>query len=359
MSITNFILWNVNPEIPFINQLYPIRWYGLLFAIAFIVGQKILHGFFKKDNIDEKLLDSLTLYSVIGIVVGARLGHCLFYDFHYYFIENPLEILKIWQGGLASHGGGIGIVTALILFYRKNSTSFKSPMRILDRIALAIAIGGCFVRFGNLTNSEIIGKPSDAPWAFVFSKNSELQLEDYYDEIEDISIQKEGKDTVIQGMTHHQLQMKIDLNSAAFESSNEQETFIKKYVFGYLNGLPSADKHLLLTNTNPVILGDGSYLFTCYGIPRHPAQLYESMTCLILFMLMLLLFKKYNSNPPEGLPFGLFCTYIFILRFFYEFLKENQVAMEDALPINMGQILSIPLVVLGVFFIVRSLKQSK
>jgi len=170
-----FVTWDVNPEllslenIPIIGEL-SIRYYGVLFAAAFVFGYLIFMRIFKTEGISIEVLDRLTLYMVIGTVIGARLGHVFFYQPDYY-LSHPHEILYIWHGGLASHGAAIGILIALYLFVRKEK---KPYIWILDRISIAVALSGFFIRMGNLMNSEIYGTETDLPWGFVFVRNNEI-----------------------------------------------------------------------------------------------------------------------------------------------------------------------------------------
>jgi phosphatidylglycerol---prolipoprotein diacylglyceryl transferase len=160
------IVWNVNPEIFSLGPL-SIRYYGVLWALSFLLGYLIFERFVKKEGLPEGYLDSLTMYMVIGTIVGARLGHCLFYEPAYY-LSNPLEILKVWQGGLASHGAAVGIIVSLYLFSKKT----KRPIvYILDRIVITVALAGVLIRLGNLFNHEIYGNPTTQPWAFKFITN--------------------------------------------------------------------------------------------------------------------------------------------------------------------------------------------
>ncbi|MFA6570885.1 MAG: prolipoprotein diacylglyceryl transferase [Bacteroidota bacterium] len=257
------IYWNVRPEI-FSLGVITVRWYGLLFTLGFVIGYIIMQVFFKKEEKDLKYLDALTVYMLIGTVVGARLGHCLFYSPGYY-LSHPIEILKVWEGGLASHGAGIGILLALWLFSRKYKEF--SMLWILDRIAVVVALAGSFIRLGNFMNSEIIGKPSNLPWAVVFER--------------------------------------VDL------------------------------------------------------IPRHPAQLYESFAYLSIFILLITIYFVQKAKFPDGYIFGLFLTLVFGIRFLLEFLKESQVSFESTLPIDMGQILSIPFIAAGIFLFYRASKKKK
>jgi len=160
--------WDVNPEIFRIGS-FAVRWYGLLFASSFLFGYIIMKKIFDNEGLGIEVLDRLTIYMAVGVIVGARLGHCLFYEPSYY-LSNPVEILKIWHGGLASHGAAIGILIALWLFVRKER---KDYTWIIDRIAIVVALSGFFIRMGNLMNSEIYGMETTVPWGFVFLRNGE------------------------------------------------------------------------------------------------------------------------------------------------------------------------------------------
>ena len=158
--------WNADPEIFSIGPV-TLRWYGLLFALGFLLGLFMVRRMFLAENAPEEWLDKCFMYMVVGTVVGARLGHVFFYDWDYYS-QNLIEIPMVWKGGLASHGGAIGIITALWLFSR--SVSKKSVLWIMDKVAAPTALAGCFIRLGNLMNSEILGKPTDSEWAFIFTR---------------------------------------------------------------------------------------------------------------------------------------------------------------------------------------------
>jgi prolipoprotein diacylglyceryl transferase len=162
------ITWSADPEIFRVGS-FAVRWYGVLFALGFVFGYFIIQRFFRKEGIPIKLLDQLTTTMVIATVVGARLGHCLFYEPEYY-LANPVEILKVWEGGLASHGAAIGILFAIWLFARRNKLSF---WWVIDRIAVVTALAGFFIRMGNLMNSEIFGKPTSLPWGFIYKNASD------------------------------------------------------------------------------------------------------------------------------------------------------------------------------------------
>jgi prolipoprotein diacylglyceryl transferase len=158
-------VWSVSP-VAFSFASLHIYWYGILFAAAILSGLEFMKWVFRIEKKDVALLDSMFLYIVVGIVVGARLGHCLFYDPAYY-LANPLKILALWEGGLASHGGGLGVIIALQLYVRKYKLDF---LWLLDRVAIPTALFGFFVRMGNFMNSEIVGHETQLPWAIIFTK---------------------------------------------------------------------------------------------------------------------------------------------------------------------------------------------
>lgn len=255
------IYWDVSPEIFSIGPI-TIRWYGLLFAMSFIVGYQIMMVIFKRENRSEHDLNDLVWYMILGTVIGARLGHCFFYNPDYY-LAHPLEIIQVWKGGLASHGAAIGILTALYLFVsKKKNFSF---LWIVDRIVITVALSGFFIRMGNLFNSEIIGKPTNGKWGVIF--------------------------------------VSVD------------------------------------------------------NIPRHPAQFYESVAYLLIFIFLLSLYFKLNAKFKNGLLTGLFLILIFGFRFFVEFFKEIQSMFEQSMFLNMGQLLSIPFVIIGIFLLIRKDKK--
>lgn len=272
--ILNYITWNPSPEIftiPGIN--WPVRWYGLMWAMAFIASHFIMNRIYRKEGRTDLQLDTLTLYIILGTIIGARLGHCLFYGpwFDEYnevgmlmnegYLSHPLNILKVYEGGLASHGGALGIIIAMILYCRKTKESW---LWLFDRLVVVVPLAAVFIRLGNLINSEIIGHVTNVPWAFIFTQ----------------------------------------------EDQN----------------------------------------------PRHPAQLYEAIYCLLLFFFMYWFWKNKRDTVGPGFMFGLLCVLLFIERFADEFLKENQVAFEGDLPINMGQILSLPFIAVGIYMMMRSRK---
>jgi prolipoprotein diacylglyceryl transferase len=166
LNVLNYIIWDINPDIftiPIIN--HPVRWYGLFFALAFLISQQIMYFIYKREGRPVTEIDTLTVYMVVATIVGARLGHVLFYD-PIHFFQNPHKIIMIWEGGLASHGGVIGILIAIYLFARKTNVGY---LWALDRISIVAALTFSMIRLGNLMNSEMIGTPTNLPWGFIFT----------------------------------------------------------------------------------------------------------------------------------------------------------------------------------------------
>lgn len=164
----DYFVWNINPVLLDL-KIVQVRWYGLLFALAFLSGFYLMTKICEKEKKDLNL-DNLLIYIVLGTIIGARLGHCLFYE-PLYYLSNPVKILAVWEGGLASHGGGIGVLTALYLFVRKNNESF---LWLVDRLSIPTALAGAFIRTGNFFNSEITGIKTSVPWAVVFTRNDNI-----------------------------------------------------------------------------------------------------------------------------------------------------------------------------------------
>lgn len=273
------IPWNVNPIIAKLGT-FELRWYGLLFASGFLIGFQIMTHVFKKEHKPQKDLDSLLLVMITATVIGARVGHFFFYEFDS-FLQNPgkflIDMVTPPYSGLASHGFLIGALIALFLYSRKHKD--QPFLWVTDRIVITAALGGAFIRLGNLMNHEILGKPSDVPWAFRFNKLS--------------------------------------------------------------------------------INVDGSLKMTPEAFTRHPAQLYEALSCLVLCGLLFYLWNRFKEKTPHGLLLGISLIWVFTLRFFYEFLKENQEAFENSMALNMGQILSIPAVLLGIGMLIYAFNKGK
>ena len=260
--ILSYVHWNPDPEIINVFGL-SIRYYGLFFAGGLILCIYILGWIYKRENIPSVYLDKLTMYCIIGIIAGARLGHCLFYEPAYY-ISNPLEILKIWEGGLASHGGVLGLLIAMYIYSRRT----KHPMiDTADLITVVAGLEFAFIRLGNFMNSEIIGMSTTKPWGVIFER--------------------------------------VD------------------------------------------------------SIPRHPTQLYEAISYFIIFAALMILYKKGRDRLKNGFFFGFGSALFFTARFIIEFVKEDQVGFEEGMTLNMGQLLSIPFILIGIGFMIYGLRRPR
>jgi prolipoprotein diacylglyceryl transferase len=277
--------WTVSSQL--IEGYQTPNLYGLLFVSGLIIGYFVIKRMFKYEHVPEMVLDKLLIYVVMATIIGARLGHVIFYGpwWNTYgpdgktvveqgYFDNPLSIFKVWEGGLASHGAAIMILLTLYYFSRKIA---KRPMFwILDRIVAPIAIAGCCIRLGNLVNHEIIGIPTDLPWGFKFM--------------------------------------------------NEEQKY----------------------------LVNGEHVY------RHPAQLYEAITYIFTFSVLLYMYWKTKAKEMPGRIFGAFMVLIWLARFLIEFIKEGQSSFDEAQPLfNTGQLLSIPFVLIGVYLLVRKVPQKE
>lgn len=343
-----FILWDIAPQVLSFLDIGGIRWYGLLFASGFLLGQIIISHIYKTENQPASDVDAITFYMVAATVIGARLGHCLFYEPEYY-LAHPLEILMVWQGGLASHGATIGILLGIFLYSRSRTSRGQSYLWTLDRIVIVVALGGSLIRLGNLMNSEIVGKPTALPWAMVYAYPTEnLILNRYAEFMDEVRFEPTGKTQALNGIEMPVFNLILTANKAAKDTSNSGH-FIEYAMLDDLSKFSQFTENFALTKqanfskTNVV----GEYSAQVIGITRHPAQLYEAITTFLLFVLLFYLWDRQKSQVPEGSLFGLFVLICFGLRFCYEFLKENQVAFEEGMSLNMGQWLSLPLIPLG------------
>lgn len=332
------------------------RWYGLLFAGAFAFGQMVILRMFRAEGKPDKDVEAITIYMLVAVVLGARLGHCLLYEPEYY-LSHPLEILKVWKGGLASHGAAAGILAAIWLYSYQRRADGQTYLWVLDRIVITVALGGALIRMGNLMNSEIIGRPTDVPWAFIFAHSgTEAITATAPDAITFVKYHDTGRELVNEGGDHFRvLDTEIGLKQRFLDPIQRQDLAARQIPF-VLEHSEEASEHFRPAEApiNPRLTESGINVDLA-AVPRHPAQLYESLSTFATFLLLFFLWNKMKSNTPQGLLFGIFCILNFGLRFCYEFLKENQVEFEDELFLNMGQILSIPLVIVGIIALVRSL----
>lgn len=277
----DFITWNVDPELFSIGKL-TVRWYGLLWALGIWFALLIEQKLYKNEKLPEEWSDKLFIYMVIGVIVGARLGHCFFYEWHLLpqpveflgmtfrygnpYLTHPWKLLYIWQGGLSSHGGALGLMIAA---YFLNKNVFKKGyIWIFDRLVIGVCICGACIRLGNLMNSEIYGNPTTMPWGFLFVRNGET-------------------------------------------------------------------------------------------LPCHPTQIYEMLYCLITFGIVWWMYWKKQAYKTNGLIFGVFLLCVFGTRFLLEFIKLDQEPFESNMFLNMGQWLSVPFIVWGIWLLIRAARQKR
>lgn len=276
MDILLSVTWDVDPTL-FTILGREIRWYGLFWVIGLIVAVYIVQNIFKREDLPEKWFDSLFVYMIVGIIAGARLGHCLFYEPAYY-LANPIKILYVWEGGLASHGGVLGIIIAVWMYSRK--VTKLSMLWTLDRVMVPTGFTAAMIRLGNLMNHEIYGGPTDQPWGFRFITNL----------------------------------------------------------------------HQWMQGADPI-----------YSQPSHPTQIYEALVYLVVFAITMHLYWRTDAKDRKGLITGVGVLIIFVFRFFVEFIKNVQVDAEDVMRMKtgliLGQWLSIPFILWGIWLIVNALRQ--
>ena len=346
-----FVNWQVNPDIFKIGE-FAVRWYGLFFVFSFYFGYLIFHKIFKKEGLNIELLDKLTMYMLIATIVGARLGHCLFYQPDYY-LKNPIEIFKVWHGGLASHGAAIGILFAIWLFVRK--TKEVNYMWVVDRIVIVVALAGFFIRMGNLMNSEIVGKETDMKSGFVFPRNTDDQSYPVF-----YALWNHGNINIKwQKTSNLDMFYEVDksYDSRKWEKVGElklSESDRKQNNFSII------DKNILKTPLWYKLKVNGSDIgLGLKFIPRSPTQIYEAVSYLALFFLLIGLYYKKGKELKPGYLFGIFLVVLFSIRFLIEFLKEVQVDFEHKLSLNMGQLLSIPFILVGIALLIWINREQK
>lgn len=296
----DFVTWNVDPILIHIGD-GGIRWYGLLWAIGIYICYLIELKMYKHENCPPEWIDKLFMWMVIGLIIGARVGHCWFYEWHDVtlpgmkaycqymgistdpvqifgwtinyrnpYIEHPLKLLKIWEGGLSSHGGALGLLTAAWLLnkkvFSKEPKFHTSLLWIMDRLVVGVCVTATLIRLGNLMNSEIYGTPTDLPWGFIFVRDGQT-------------------------------------------------------------------------------------------VPCHPTQIYEMLYCIVAFVVTWLMYWKGKAYKREGLLLGVFLEIIFFTRFMLEFIKNDQELFEADHLLNMGQLLSLPFVIWGIYLIIRAYKR--
>lgn len=347
------IVWNVGTGvIPGFDR--PNK-YALLFITGIILGYYVVKRIYNREKVDVKELDSLLVWVVVATIVGARLGQVFFYDWDYYR-ENPGEIIAVWKGGLASHGAAIGIIVALILF--RYFSSKRPVLWTLDRAVIAIALAGCFIRVGNLMNSEIKGMPSDGVMNMVFVKNYEKKLMGYLGEDIDVTYKATGEDSLYNGVKHPEYEVTVTLP----EANNKA---ITNYIMSEANSGYQSDYEILGMNKDKLagntdgLIQENKFTIYMYLIPRMPTQIIEAIGYLLIFFALFALYWKTNAGDLRGFIFGSFLILVFGFRFIVESFKEGQADRDFENSLNTGALLSIPFVLAGLYFIIVNAKKLK
>jgi prolipoprotein diacylglyceryltransferase len=358
-SFLSYIVWDPSPTV--FDGFDRLRWYSLLFAAGFIISQQFMVHFFRKEGKDVNTVDKLTIYMVLATIIGARLGHVLFYEPAKY-LSNPLDILKIWEGGLASHGAAISIPLAIWLYAKR--TPGQRYLWILDRIVIVTALTGCLIRTGNLMNSEISGKDTGTDSGIVYARDTEDLLASLRVPIESIEAYKPtDREAEQQGTGIVPVNFELLISKGNY-SKEELQAILSQDIKYALTQFNSSKEFLAESVETPLQFDlkeqATNYLVTVktFGRVKYPTQVFEAASYLLIFFLLLGLWMKYTSRLPDGLLVGLFFILVFGARFFWEFFKAVQVDFEQSMQLNMGQLLSIPLVTLGLILVIRALKMG-
>lgn len=359
MSILNFIIWTFDPAIFTIPGTdYAPRWYGVLFALGFILSQQVFLWIFKKEGRPEKDVERITTYMVVATIVGARLGHCLFYNPAYY-LSHPIEILKVWEGGLASHGGAIGILVAIYLFCRKYKYRY---LWVLDRLVIVVALTGAMIRTGNLFNSEMEGTLTNSNIGIVYARATYDVLNYDEERIEEVSIVQGGEMQSDQpGIVPVTARIKFKKGE---KPELSDKNFLENQIKNTLDRYTEVRQHIDFGEgplSYKIYSENGSNVVDIYalGKVRHAAQLYEAGYCIALMLLLFWLWLRKRNSLPQGFNFALFMIILWAARFVDEFFKMPQEAFEENMALNMGQILSIPLTFAGFILMILVYRGSR
>lgn len=327
------MIWNFDPQI---FSFFTLRWYGLLFVIGFVFGYYIFRRILIQQNYKDydEICNKFIFYAVIGTAVGARLGHVFFYQWDYYS-QHLLEILYIWKGGLASHGGVIGMIVAVLLFIKQYGKKFKiTAWAFFDALIVPALLVSCLIRLGNFCNSEILGVQTKTDNGIVFCG-------DFYSAIHHLDKSFEKPDLKVERSGEAGEGIMPVVCTLQFDKENEKiASWVFSYVQHYSDNFEFSDARIETQQVG----GKWNYSVACQGVLRHPAQLYESMAYLVLFLLSLMFYRK--LAPYQGVCLSIFLGAIFLFRFFVEYIKIEQVEAEKDMVLNIGQLLSIPVVII-------------
>jgi len=348
MNMLGYIIWTFDPSLFTLSFTdYAPRWYGVLFALGFILSQQIMFRIFKKEGKPEKDVERMTTYMVAATIIGARLGHCLFYDPAYY-LANPIKILMVWEGGLASHGGAIGILVAIYLFCKKYKYRY---LWVLDRLVIVVALTGAMIRTGNLANSEMEGTLTNSDIGVVYARQTyEYLAKNVHKKVADVDFKKEGPLTSENaGIVPITAVLEFERGYKLSAADLSRIESLKSDMLRYTEIREHIDFGEGALKTRAYDEEGISYVeIYLQGKVRHAAQMYEAGYCMLLFISLFWLWANKREHLPQGFNFALFMIVLWSARFVDEFFKMNQEAFEENLTLNMGQILSIPLTIAGI-----------
>lgn len=328
-----------------------LRYYSLLFALGFVLGYLLMKHIYKKEGISQDKLDTLLTYVVIATIVGARLGHVFFYQWDYYS-QHPIEIFKVWEGGLASHGAAVAIIIAIIIYSRR---VLKRPsLWTFDRVVITIVLAGALIRMGNWFNSEIYGSIANSGLQTVYTNPvRERVLANFGNVVESVDFKELNKeeitDTIIYPLYTMQFEIlpQVDPEVATATITDHIAAYVNSFDLENTNIIFPEDVQVSWDTANPQLA-----MVEVLGVPRHPTQLYEALGYFLIFLLLYRLYLNRNLANRQGFIFGIFLITLWGFRFFIEYFKEVQVSREVGDAINIGQYLSIPLIIAGIYFVV-------
>lgn len=354
------------------SDFFSLRWYSFLFALGFFIGRFIVVRSYKQEGGYDLTVDLQMVYMVLGTLIGSRMGHVLFYEPK--ILERSFfELFYFWKSGLASHGAALGILLGMAIYsYKIQFSRFGikvidrrrrgySYYQVMDRMVIAIALGCAFIRVGNFINSEIIGKPTAVNYGIVFTQPIEKKIKNQLPFVQEVKFTSTGN--------HYESGKPVLQSAIIFDNSAYMEDRIRSSVekrFKYILPIkPGPYSHVINPDGSSIDYSfhrtDESFelRFKSVGIYRHPTQLYESLNYLFIGILLFMIWNKYRRKLRPGSLLGSFFIIAFSCRFFMETFKENQVNFENALFLNMGQLLSIPMFILGCYFFFSNKKLGK
>lgn len=377
-SFFNYVVWAPAPELSSLFFL-KIRWYGLLFALGFILALQLMYLIFKKEGKPGKDVEALAIYMIIAAIIGARLGHVFFFEPRLY-LSDPIKILMIWEGGLAGFGAAIGVIIAVLIYrnyqisinfrkfkIKKKKREGQSYLWIVDRIVIVTALIASLIRVGNLLNSEFIGKPTDSDWGFVFAWEAKEQLlSDNL--VNTVKVQKPENTTDDNNSDDQTLAPLVFTAGFVTSEYKFKEENVRSYIEDNLENnlnFHTDLRHLKISEDHPFNYSlsqqGNTYVATIevLGVKRHPVQLYEAISSFLIFLVLLIIWSRKKDTTKPGLLFGVFLTSFFTLHFIYLFFLDVLSYRMVDLPLTLEQWMSIPMILSGVFLLIYIHRKRK